>query len=126
MRHLVTASLVLAGVIHLLPLGGALGAGQLARLYGTRLDDPDLQLLLRHRAVLFGLLGAFMILAVFQGSLRGVALTAAIVSTASFVVLARVIGGHGEAIARVVRIDVVLLVVLAAGALAHVVTTPTG
>ena len=58
--------LLVAGVIHLLPLPGALGAGALARLYGLEpaaLADPNLALLLRHRAVLFGVVGALLVAA---------------------------------------------------------------
>ena len=55
MRYLVSGSLILAGIIHLLPLAGVLGNERLAVLYGIETSDPNLSILLRHRAVLFGL-----------------------------------------------------------------------
>lgn len=119
MRHVVTVTLVLAGLVHLLPLRGVIGSADLAKLYGVRVPDPDLELLLRHRAVLFGLLGAFLVLAAFKPSLHGLALTGAFLSAASFVVLSRLIGGRNDAITRVVRVDLVLLAILVLGALAH-------
>ena len=39
MRHLVTAALLVVGVIHLLPLAGVLGAERLNQLYG--IDDAN-------------------------------------------------------------------------------------
>ena len=57
MRYLVSATLVLVGLIHLLPLSGVLSADQLASLYGLSFSEPNLAILMRHRAVLFGLLG---------------------------------------------------------------------
>ena len=70
MRYLVSGSLVLAGVIHLLPLSGLLGAERLAALYGLDFSEPNLSILMRHRAVLFGLLGAFLVFAAFRPSLQ--------------------------------------------------------
>ena len=58
MSKLVTLLLLVAGVIHLLPLSGVLGAQRLAALYGLAFDEANLLLMMRHRAVLFGLLGA--------------------------------------------------------------------
>ena len=61
MRYTVSAMLAVVAVIHLLPLSGVLGAGRLAALYGLPFDEPNLAILMRHRAVLFGLLGVFLL-----------------------------------------------------------------
>ena len=71
MRHLVTAALLIVGVIHLLPLAGVLGAERLNQLYGIDASEPNLAVLMRHRAVLFGLLGGFFVLAAFRQALQG-------------------------------------------------------
>lgn len=54
MRYLITAVLFLVGVIDLLPLSGVLGANSLPALYGATFTDPNILMLMRHRAVLFG------------------------------------------------------------------------
>jgi len=122
MRHFVSAMLVVAGIIHLLPLSGVLGSGQLGLLYGVALGEPNLVLLLRHRAVLFGLLGAFLLLAAFMPALQPLAFAAAFVSVLSFLWLAWPIDSFNAQVRRVFVADAVALVCLVLGvaALAHV------
>jgi hypothetical protein len=115
----VSASLFAVGVIHLLPLSGVLGAERLTVLYGIDFSDANLSILMRHRAVLFGLLGAFMIVASFKPSLRTTALVAGVVSVASFIAIAGLHDHYNDAIRRVVNVDWFALAVLTAGALAH-------
>lgn len=126
MRYLVTAMLVVVAVIHLLPLSGVLGAERLAALYGLRFDDPNLALLMRHRAVLFGLLGAFLLWAAFVPSLQALALIGGFASVASFLWLAWSSGGYNAALGRVVTADVVALVCLVVGAAAYVLGRSDG
>lgn len=112
MNRITVACLTLAGIIHLLPLPGALGAGWLTRLYGVAADDPNLGILLQHRAVLFGLLGALLVAAAFRPELRVIALIAGLLSTVSFLVIAWGVGGYNAQIARVVAADIVAVVLL--------------
>lgn len=103
---------LIAGGIHLLPVAGVLGAARLEALYGTAIEDRDLLVLMRHRAVLFGCLGALLCLAAFRAELRPVALTLGLASATAFLALA--LGGHGAALRRVVVADVVALAALLA------------
>lgn len=119
MRHLIAASLLVAAIIHLLPLAGVLGAERLSALYGIALQEPDLVLLMRHRAVLFGLLGVFLAIAAFRPAWRNAAFVAGFVSVVSFLVLAWSGAGYNAAIDRVVIADVVALVCLLVGGGVH-------
>ena len=101
MKHLVSTMLVIAGIIHLLPLTGVLGADRLAALYGIAFDEPNLAILMRHRAVLFGLLGGFLILAAFRPALQALAPAGGLVSAASFLWLAWTAGGYNAQVGRV-------------------------
>jgi hypothetical protein len=112
MQRLAIAALLIAGVIHLLPLPGVLGASQLARLYGVTVNDPNLEILLRHRAVLFGLLGALMIAAAFKPEWRLLASVLGLVSAVSFLAIALVVGQYNGALHRVVLADVVAIACL--------------
>ncbi len=92
MRHVVSAALILVAFIHLAPLAGVLGADRLASMYGITVDDPDLLILMRHRAVLFGILGAFLLAAAFIPAIQTGAFIAGFVSVVSFLWLAWAIG----------------------------------
>jgi len=120
MRHLVSAMLLVVAVIHLLPLSGVLGSERLAALYGLAITDPNLAILMRHRAVLFGLLGLFFLFAAVRPTLRTLAFIAGFFSVVSFLWLAWSIGGYNAQIARVVVADIVALVCLIVGVAAHV------
>lgn len=118
MRHLVSAVLLAVGVIHLLPLSGALGNARLGMLYGISVEGADLEILLRHRAVLFGILGLFLVAAAFRPALQPIALAAGIVSVASFLWLAWAVGGYHAKLARVVTVDIIALAGLLVGVVA--------
>ncbi|MFT3901369.1 MAG: hypothetical protein QM728_14135 [Gordonia sp. (in: high G+C Gram-positive bacteria)] len=120
MNTLIVAGLVVAAVIHLMPLPGVLGASWLERLYGTPLDDPDLLVMMRHRALLFGVLAGIMIAAVFHSEWRGLAVVVGLVSAAGFLVLALLVGGYGPKTRRVVIADVVAVAALLAAGVALV------
>ena len=106
MQIATTVLLIVVGVIHLLPLSGVLGAAHLSALYGLSFQEPNLEILMRHRAVLFGLLGAFLIGAAFKPTLQPLAFIAGFVSVLSFIGLAWVVGGYNEAVRSVVIADI--------------------
>lgn len=113
--------LVITGIIHLLPLSGVLGAERLSSLYGGSFADPNLAILMRHRAVLFGLLGVYLIAAAFWPALQPVALGAGLVSVISFLWLAWAVGGYNAQIARIVVADFVALGCLLAAVAAYAI-----
>lgn len=114
MRKLVIVLFSVAGIIHLLPLSGLLGVGQLNQLYGLSIENPNLAILMQHRAILFGLLGALLIVAGFRPALQNLALVAGLVSVNSFFAIAWFHGGFNDAIETIVKADVVALVCLLA------------
>lgn len=119
MKFLVPSMLVVVGIIHLLPLSGVPGGERLAALYGLPVDEPNLQILMRHRAVLFGLLGAFLIAAAIKPAFRTAAFVGGFVSVVAFLALAGSVGNHNAAIGRVVVADWVALACLTVGAVVH-------
>jgi hypothetical protein len=120
MRYVIAAMLVVVGIIHLLPLSGVLGSERLATLYGFSFEEPNIAILMRHRAVLFGLLGLFLLYAAFQPALRTMAFIAGFVSVATFLWIAASVGGYNSQVARVFTADMVALGCLAVGGIAHV------
>jgi hypothetical protein len=112
MNKLIALLLLITGIIHLLPLAGVLGGERLNALYGLALDEPNLQILMRHRAVLFGLLGALLVAAAFIPGLRTLALLGGLLSVISFLLLAWSAPLYNEALRRVVVADWVALACL--------------
>jgi hypothetical protein len=120
MKYISIVSLLVAGIIHLLPVPGVAGTGVLARLYGIEVSDPNTAILLQHRALLFGVLGVLMLSAIALPWLRVTALTVGLFSAASFIIVAMGVGGYNPAIGRVVVADVVASLLLAAGLVAEI------
>ncbi len=112
MEKIITGLLVLVAIIHLLPLSGVLGVERLAALYGNSISEPNLEILMRHRAVLFGLLGLFLLYAAFTPSLQWLAIVAGFVSVVSFMVIAWSVGGYNDSIHKVVIADIIAVIAL--------------
>lgn len=121
MNRLVSAMLIIAGVIHLLPLSGAIGSERLATLYALQFNEPNLEILMRHRAVLFGLFGSFMIFAAFKPAYQTIAFIGGFISVVSFLYLAWAVGNYNEKVTRVIIADVVALGCLVVGGAVHVI-----
>lgn len=106
------AALVLVGTLHLVPAMGAFSARALQALYGVDPGQTDLLILLRHRALLFAVLGLLLLAAAFHAPWRLPALVAGFASMSGFIVIAHLAGGHGAAINRIVIADAAGIVVL--------------
>lgn len=122
MNRLIAVLLLVAGIIHLLPLAGVLGGERLNALYGLALDEPNPQILMRHRAVLFGLLGALLVAAAFVPGLRTLALLGGLISVVSFLLLTWHAPLYNEAFRRVVVADWVALACLLPAMVLHLRT----
>lgn len=120
MKHLVSAMLVVVAIIHLLPLSGVVSSDRLTALYGLNFSEPNLAILMRHRAVLFGILGVFLLFAAFHPPLQLAAFIVGFVSVISFLWLAWSVGDYNGQVARVFAADIVALLCLITGAVAHV------
>ena len=117
----IAALLLIVALIHIIPISGVLGASQLEALYGVELSEHgDLTLLMRHRAILFGILGGFFAYAAFVPGLQPLAFVAASVSVVSFLVLAAGVETIAPAIRTVIIADVVALLCLVIAIALHV------
>ncbi len=122
MQYVMSASLLLAALIHILPISGLFGPKSLEKLYGVAVTDKNTEILLRHRAVLFGLLGAFIALAALVPVLRPFAFGAGLISTVSFLIVARLVGGYNAQLSRVVAADIIAIASLAIGLVLYVLS----
>ncbi len=117
MEKLLGLGLLVAGVIHLLPIVGVLGGERLTALYGIQITDPNLLILMRHRAILFAVLGGLLVLAIFQVQLQWPAILFGLVSALSFIVIVYQTSAYNEAISRVLMADYVAVAALLLAAL---------
>lgn len=114
MEKLIAGTLILVGLINFYPAVGVFSAETLSGLYGIDVQSSELLILLRHRAVLFGLLGAFIIYSAFKPTLQGWAILSGLASMLSFIALALLVGNYGAGIRKVVIADTVASAGLAA------------
>jgi hypothetical protein len=117
MRVAATLLFLAVALVNLMPAIGALSTARLATLYGVAVNDPNLAILLRHRALLFAIVGGLLAIAAFDAPLRPIAGAAGLVSMLSFVAVARAVGEFNAKLRRVVAVDVVasIALVIAAG-----------
>ncbi|NKB43290.1 MAG: phosphopantetheine adenylyltransferase [Alphaproteobacteria bacterium] len=111
-NKLVRVAIIGAGIMNLLPIVGVLSAERLSQAYGIDVSGPDLEILLRHRAVLFGLLGTFMIYGAFKEELQTLAIIGGLVSMGAFIGLGLTVGGYGAALEPLILADAIGCVVL--------------
>ena len=112
-------------LIHLTPAVGVLGAAKLQALYGVQLGDANVLLLMRHRAVLFGLMGLVMAASVWWPQWRPLALGLGWISVLSFLGLAQPLQALNVELLRVVRVDwVAAALLLVATALQFTMSQP--
>jgi hypothetical protein len=116
MRAFVTVLLLLAAAANLLPVLGALSTARLEALYGVVIQDTNLAILMRHRAVLFGIVGSLLAVAAFHAPVRPLAIPAGLVSMLAFVAIAGSVGDYNPLLRRLVIVDVAASVALVAAA----------
>lgn len=85
--YITRALLAVVALSQIVPVVGVLGIDWLDGLYGVMLDDPNLEVLMRHRAVLFGILGAGIAYAAYDARYQPVAFAASGLMLGSFLAL---------------------------------------
>lgn len=108
--------LLVLATLQMLPLMAWRGAAALRRLYAVEVEQPDLLILLRHRALLLALPGVLLLWSMPVPTLRVPALALAALSMASFVLLIASTECSNQALRRIAMIDVVGLLLMAATA----------
>lgn len=113
MKDIVIAGLIcVAGLINFIPIAGVISRARLEKLYGLSINDPNLEILMRHRAVMFGMLGGFMVYAAFHPVYHLWAIGAGLLSMTSFIALAYSVGGYTAHIQKIDKADIIGIVCL--------------
>jgi len=126
MQHLWTFLVLVAAAINLAPVLGAVAPQRMTALYGVDLEHPNLQILMRHRAVLFGVVGGLLLVTAFYPPLRTLGYAAGFASMLSFLLIAWLVGGYSAEIERVIVVDGIGVAALAGAGLVHAFWLRTG
>ncbi|MEE4302092.1 MAG: hypothetical protein V2J24_21820 [Pseudomonadales bacterium] len=116
---MVTGIWVLAAGVHLIPATAVISKMRVEALYDVQITSPELELLLRHRALLFAVVAALLLAAAARPELWLLAGALGLVSMLGYVVLAGQVGTEQAAVLRVSRVDVVVSLLLATALLAE-------
>lgn len=109
-------TLFIAGLINLLPALLAFLPYKISKSYGIDIPNSNYELLLRHRAILFGIIGGLMIFSAVVKKHYEIATTAGLISMISFIILYFLIGNDiNSELKKVMMIDVVATVILCFG-----------
>ncbi|PKA99618.1 hypothetical protein B0O79_3335 [Flavobacteriaceae bacterium MAR_2009_75] len=112
-------SLLTTGGINILPSILAFLPEKISKSYGIEIPNVNFELLLRHRAVLFGIVGGIMIYAAISKKYYATSVTVGLISMFSFIVLYFLMDGVNTALERVMQIDIVAVVFLLIGFLVY-------
>lgn len=112
MAKAVAICLAIVGLINFFPVIGVLSATKVEQAYLIALESNDITILMRHRALLFGVLGGFILYAVFDSSYQGAAIIMGGISMVGYAVLTYLVGEYNEALYKVLIVDVVGIVFL--------------
>jgi len=109
-------TLFIAGVINLLPSVLAFLPDKISKSYGIEIPNENYELLLRHRAILFGIIGGLMIYSAVAKKHYEVSTFIGLISMVSFIVLFFLIGKDiNSDLKKVMTIDIVGTVILCIG-----------
>jgi ABC-type microcin C transport system permease subunit YejB len=125
MELVLRVALFLTGIVNILPTLGAFVPSKMKDAYGIDMPDANFELLLRHRAVLFGIVGGFMLYSAITKNHLALASIIGLMSMVSFLILYVVSAGHiNEALTKVMKIDVMATAVLLIAYLVYHFMTP--
>jgi uncharacterized membrane protein YoaK (UPF0700 family) len=108
-------SLFLVGVINFVPTSLAFFPNKIKDSYGIEVTNPNLELSLRHRAVLLGIVGGLMIFSAISKKYYDLSVVLCSVSMLSFIILYFMIGGINNELKKVMLFDITAMIILIIG-----------
>jgi hypothetical protein len=113
-------SLFIAGIINFLPSLLAFFPEKISKSYGIEAPNASNELILRHRAILFGIIGLLMLYSSIMKKYYGLSSSFGLISMISFIVLYFIIGKEISAeLKKVMFIDLVGTIILLLGILLY-------
>jgi len=108
--------LFIAGIINIFPSILAFFPNKIATSYGIEIPNANYELLLRHRAILFGIIGGIMLYAAITKTYYSLAVCIGLISMISFLLLIPLVNGEiNPELKKVRNIDIVGIIILIVG-----------
>jgi len=108
--------LFITGIINIVPSILAFIPSKISNSYGIQVPDPNYELLLRHRAVLLGIIGGVLIYSAITKKYYSVAVCTGLISMVSFIILYKLVNGEiNPELGKVMKMDVIAIVILLIG-----------
>jgi len=112
--------LFIAGVINFVPSILAFVPNKISESYGIEIPNSNYELLLRHRAILFGIIGGIMIYSAIAKKNYSMSVFIGMISMISFVILMNLVNGEiNPELTKVMMIDLVGIIILLVGFLLY-------
>jgi heme A synthase len=119
-------ALFIAGLINLLPALLAFLPDKISNSYGIDIPNSNYELLLRHRAILFGIIGGLMIFSAIVKKHYEISTIAGLISMLSFILLYFLIDkGINSELKKVMMIDIVATAILCIGLILFLLKSKT-
>ncbi|MFN7793194.1 MAG: hypothetical protein ACK5NM_11660 [Cyclobacteriaceae bacterium] len=119
-------TLFIAGLINLLPALLAFLPDKISNSYGIDIPNSNYELLLRHRAILFGIIGGLMIFSAIVKKHYEISTIAGLISMLSFILLYFLIDkGINSELKKVMMIDIVATAILCIGLILFLLKSKT-
>jgi hypothetical protein len=117
-------TLFVAGLINLLPSMLAFLPDKISKSYGIEIPNANYELLLRHRAILFGIIGGLMIFSSIVKKYYEIATIAGLISMTSFILLYFLIDRDiSSELKKVMVIDILASLILLIGLVIFLITS---
>lgn len=113
MNKIYLLPLFLVGLINFLPLIGLISLEKINKTYGLAVSSNDLEILLRHRALLFGVIGGFVFYSLFVPHYQSAAMALAAISMLGFMYLFHTVGEANDELFKIYKADILGLALLA-------------
>ena len=107
MNKIIMTLLIIIGLINFLPVIGVISSNKITQAYSVELVSNDLAILMRHRALLFGIIGAFILYSAFTPQFQVIAMAMAAVSMVGFLAVMWSVGGFNSSLFKVAVVDMV-------------------
>ncbi len=104
--------LFLVALINFVPIAGILSLDKINQAYGLAVNDNNLAIVLRHRALVFGLLGGFLFYSLFSPSYQTAAITLTAISMLGYLYFFWSVGNANTALSKVAYADIIGMALL--------------